>query len=163
MDIKIAIPDERVAQALHLGYESGVHYWCKHIRPFAGRETLLDPNTVSDRLRQAYWPIYEGMWILKDSVSGNHMPLTTLSLTRGLEVIAYDYSHTLRDIIDGDITPKTGDTLIQCSVFGKVIYGRTVDDNGHVRASHLCSECRQLPPCECQLREALTKRPTVMP
>lgn len=163
MNVNLSIPDEHIARALHLGYESGVNYWCSHIRPFAGKELLLELKGVSDKMRQAYWPIYEGQWILLDSVSRNHMPLTTISLTRGLEVIAYDYHRTLTELVTGAVTAGTGDTLIQCSVFGKPIYCRTVDEGGVVRAAHLCPECRQPPLCECRVREALTKRPTVQP
>lgn len=162
MDIKLTVPTLNIAEALRQGYHEGVRYWCDKVRPFTG-DLLLEPAEVTEEQRRNFWPIFEGSWLLHDSVSRNQMPLTTLSLKRGLEVIAFDEHRAWGQILSGHITPATGDTLIQCSVFGKVFYGRAVSDSGTVRAAHLCNTCRLVPPCECEARIARAQLPTVRP
>jgi hypothetical protein len=157
MNVTFDIPDEHIAAALRFGIETGIPYWCKRADSFAGA-TKYDPCTINPDMTKFYYPIYDGKWVLTDAVSGNRYALNQAALMQGLEAVFTSHHRTLAELIDCTVTARTGDILIQCSLFRRVLYTRT----GTGKLLIICPHCR-FAPCRCKAARDITKRDTMRP
>lgn len=55
-------------------------------------------------------------------VQGKTYKLTLDKLKAGLQVLAEKYPHHFKDIIDETGDATTGDVLVQCALFGEIVY-----------------------------------------
>jgi len=58
-----------------------------------------------------------------DAVNGKSYRLSIPRLMKGLAVLAAKYPHHFCDILKQDGDATTGDALVQCALFGDIVYG----------------------------------------
>lgn len=120
--LKQAVPAYNLAAVLCSGFEGGFNYW--------GRATALThlpiPEGEDVVLKSYFQPLLEGGSITIEDVESGQKKTHVLDLPavlRGVQVIADKYPHHLADVLQGEGDATTGDVLIQCAVFGELIYG----------------------------------------
>ena len=101
MDVNVNIPDERLKDEFINGIEYGIAYWAevREYRPDDVKATIYDFEES-----KVYF-------------------LALDDLKRGLQVMAEKYPKHFSDILNENSDSITADALIQCSVFGDIIYG----------------------------------------
>lgn len=57
------------------------------------------------------------------AIQGQTYELSLDKLKAGLQVLATKYMHHFKDVIDGTGDTTTGDVLVQCALFGEIVYG----------------------------------------
>lgn len=57
------------------------------------------------------------------AIQGQAYELSLDKLKSGLQVLAEKYPHHFKDIITEDGDATTGDVLVQCALFGDIVYG----------------------------------------
>ncbi len=118
-----------IACGICSGIEGGINYWCRSYRYEATEEQVHAARAATDDTVSCFWkyflPVYGGTLIFKDDERGGaEYRLDRAALERGIAVIAEKYPHHLGGVVDagsGDAT--TGDVLIQCAIFGELVYG----------------------------------------
>lgn len=58
-----------------------------------------------------------------DGDEGQPTALTDSAIQKGFETLADTYPHLYQEIFEGDCDAISGDALMQCIVFGNVVYG----------------------------------------
>lgn len=95
--------------------EGGSNYWARiDVGPhqlgwrnyFAAKFTIIE---ISDEKAGA--------------VQGRTYELTLDKLKAGLQILADKYPHHFKDVIDETGDATTGDVLVQCALFGEIVYG----------------------------------------
>lgn len=95
--------------------EGGSNYWAK-----------IDVGTHRSGWRNyftAKFTIIEDSDVKAGAIKGKTYRLTLDKLKAGLQVLADKYPHHLKDIIAGTGDAITGDVLVQCALFGEIVYG----------------------------------------
>jgi hypothetical protein len=59
----------------------------------------------------------------KGAIQGKSYKLSIPKLRKGLSVLAKKYPHHFCDILGSTGDAKTGDALVQCALFGDLVYG----------------------------------------
>lgn len=91
----------------------GSAYWCDDCDKF-GYESATNVVVNPDG----------GMIALHDSEQdGKYYEVNYKVIKKGLTVMAKKYPQTFADFINGDYDLYTGDTFLQCCLFGEEIYG----------------------------------------
>jgi hypothetical protein len=156
VNITVQVPDEHIAAALRFGLEVGIGYWCSAADVYPGSASIdvsIDPD-----MAPYYYPLLDGRWDLSDRVSGNRYGLNKATLLRGLEAVFKSHHRTMSELIECTVTARSGDILIQCAIFGHVLYVRDAVGN----LLHVCPLCR-FAPCRCKAARDITERDTMRP
>ncbi len=106
--IAVEVSEEMIHDNLVSAIEGGSHYWAK-----------IDAGE-----HKPGWANYfTASFVKLDTRGGHKFTLSTAKLVTGLHVLASKYPHHFGDILcqRGDAT--TGDVLVQCALFGEIIYG----------------------------------------
>lgn len=110
--VTIKVSDKTLADLLCMAYEGGSNYWAR---------LWEDGNLCPDFL------IKHGTMV-SDITNGGKYKLTYKSLQRGLQAMAKRYPKRFAEVLlydtdyfSGDAW--TGDCLLQCAIFGEMIYG----------------------------------------
>ena len=64
-----------------------------------------------------------GVVIVADMETGERHELTSDKVAKGLEVLKAKIPHQFKAAVDGNDDATTGDCLVQCALFGDVIFG----------------------------------------
>ena len=127
MKIDIDVPDEKIAYALCSAFEGGINYWAKRYETHCG-----DVTTAAKPWGDEYTPYYvsfpftPGASVSIEVEEGDKKPrlLTRESLAAGLKVMAEKYPKHFGDLLsESNQDATTGDVLVQCAVFGEIVYG----------------------------------------
>jgi hypothetical protein len=59
----------------------------------------------------------------RDGKGDGHHELTGAKVRAGLQVLATKYPHHFADIVGDNSDCTTGDVLVQCALFGEIVYG----------------------------------------
>ncbi len=124
------VPEEKVQNLLTNGFDHGIAYWA-----------MVQEDSGVDENPEAEWrsdlPLNGGWVILEDS-TGEGFPeegegnpfeveggviLNRESVERGLQVLASKYPRHFGDMMSENDDAYTADALIQCAVFGDIIFG----------------------------------------
>jgi hypothetical protein len=113
--VTVEVTEQNLWYQLCAAIEGGCNYWAKidvhaHERGWANYfKATFTVTEVSDETTGA--------------VSGKSYTLSITKLLKGLAVLATKYPHHFCDILreGGDAT--TGDVLVQCALFGDIVYG----------------------------------------
>ena len=125
-------------------YEGGINYWANYysVQP---SHKLSD---VSDKHKKKYHnqiyyshtgglnPYYSYLPVIADEdyfvafkdvdgdngIKGKIYKLTKKSLQRGLDIIKSKYPRDYKDLKDENYDADTADILVQCSLFGEIVY-----------------------------------------
>ncbi len=121
MQTIIKISDEHIANVICSGIESGIHYWCDEIEV-----SNIKCDDV-DEIMLRYWqPLLNNGWIkLHDREENSWHIIDMGALQKAIQIILDKYPHHIGALI-GDFNNQdalTGDVLIQCAIFGDIIYG----------------------------------------
>ena len=125
MDISITVqvPLHVVAGVLCSGFKIATEWlridWDHSIAP-----KQMDPQ-VAEYDAHCSWPLGDGgvLAILDTEEENTPHTLGIGSIRAGLQVMAQEYPKHFADIMTGVFDSETGDVLLQCSIFGAVIYG----------------------------------------
>ncbi len=124
MIVTVIVPDRNIWSALIAGVDSGIHYWCKEVTAF-GVLRRMAGATAGDLF--ADWCKRDDD-ILFEEREPRYRVISTWRLTgddiaRGITVLAAVSPHQFgRLLVDGG-DADTGDALIQCALFGEIVYG----------------------------------------
>lgn len=134
MKIQSDISDDKVLNTLISGVEGGISYWCRAVEGYAALAqcAMVPVSDPEHDARQAAafsgWCQRGGKLVLfehdaHDREHGARYVLDATAIARGLAVICEQYPHHSDGILDGTGDAITGDVLIQCAVFGRLVYG----------------------------------------
>ena len=107
---RVNVPDELIINALEsadIGYWANVPRGADHAKLLSGAATAL---------------VYESEGP-HDGKGAGHHELTGDKVRAGLQVLASKYPHHFADIVGDNSDCITGDVLVQCALFGEIIYG----------------------------------------
>lgn len=111
MKIEIDISDEILESTLISGLEGGSNYWYAFEGSSPGEEYYFEK-------------ILGDGWVkLKDEGSGQTHKLDRAKLSEGLQVMHQICPVQFGNMLKEEGDAWTGDTLIQCCLFGEIIYG----------------------------------------
>ena len=128
--VTFPVDRQRVADTLCSAFEGGSTYWCrledKSPLPDAALETLADQNA---RAYLMDWALLGGS--LTFSAEGGSIveggptrwTLDADTLAAGLGVMATKYPTHFADMVSHGGDATTGDVLLQCCLFGEVVFG----------------------------------------
>lgn len=129
ISVKVPVTKERIANLLCCAFEGGSNYWYwidKFIKPPI-LEWQNDPEQVFQHID---YPLNKGgALIISDkeddspAKSKKTYRLDLESITKGLQVMADKCPRHFADMVSEDFDATTGDVLLQCCLFGEVIYG----------------------------------------
>jgi len=131
----VEVPWQTVGNILVNAFEGGSNYW--YMIHDKKRPKNFDNSEKGDeRFSHMSYPINEGGAILvsNEKLSGgkgcedgedDHKEkwVNQKSLTRGMKIMAEKYPEHFNDMISENDDSITGDVLLQCTIFGKLIYG----------------------------------------
>ncbi|SRR6266496_1782155 len=120
---------EQLSDVLCSALEGGSNYWY-HIEEFV-EPTLWEfdsePRREHGHLHWAQdYPLNPGgALLIRDSEDSDHgtMRLDLEAIQKGLTILAKKYPRHLADILTENADADTGDALLQCCLFGDVVYG----------------------------------------
>ncbi len=127
--IKHELTAEQVSDVLCSAFEGGSNYWYFIDKKIEPTEWQFDSDPQrSPHLHWLYdYPLNPGgALLMSDTTEDNEhgvMRLDAESIQRGLNVLAENYSWHMQDILQENADADTGDALLQCCLFGEVIYG----------------------------------------
>lgn len=119
--VSVDISEERVQDILTSAFEGGSNYWYmidKFIYPEGQTKESLGITFQHVEL-----PFKGGALMIS---SDGDMPVAKLDLdaiTKGLQILAEKYPLHWADIINHNDDADTGDALLQCALFGEIIFG----------------------------------------
>lgn len=131
MDVTVKVDESHIGNALCAGFEGGVGYWAEitgydypaHAVAFLEEHAGM---TTPQVIKYADYPLsIDGAVLLRDMEGGSNRTnyrLDRVAIQRGLQVLANKYPNTLASIMSDDADSNDGDVLIQCAIFGKVMY-----------------------------------------
>ena len=133
MKIQINVNDYDILCTLISGFEGGISYWCRAIEgygPLAHCAIVPVKGSDHEAARGALFAAWceSGKVIIfehdaQDCEHGDRYVLDAACLARGLAVMCERYAHHFASVIDSGGDATTGDVLIQCAIFGQLVYG----------------------------------------
>jgi hypothetical protein len=119
---------EQISDALCSAIEGGSNYWYSIDRAIEPSEWQFDSEPQRDGQHWLHdYPLNPGgALLMSDTTEDNEhgtMRLDSESIQRGLTVLAEKYSWHMQDILQENADADTGDALLQCCLFGEIIYG----------------------------------------
>lgn len=121
------LPTERVSDVLCSAFEGGSNYWyqiTKYIKPTTW-EFDSEPKSETGHYTQDYPLNPGGALLIRDTIDSDHgtMRLDLSAIQKGIQVMAEKYPWRFANILSENDDAETGDVLLQCCLFGNVIYG----------------------------------------
>jgi hypothetical protein len=107
---QVNVPDELIVNALEsadIGYWAYVPRGADHAKLVNGTATALVNESDGSH----------------DGKGDGHHELTGAKVRAGLQVLATKYPHHFADIVGDKSDCTTGDVLVQCALFGEIVYG----------------------------------------
>lgn len=124
--ITVTVSDERLAEVLCSAYEGGSNYWAKQEdgkdSPYRFAETPIALGGIP----VAPLELIPGFVVTitdREADPPKRHRLTEAKLRRGLQVMAEKYPKHFADVMTEEGDADTGDVLLQCALFGKLVYG----------------------------------------
>ena len=124
--INVTLGPAELANNLCSARESshGIQHWCSHIHVEYGEFTPHGRD-----LHAMYMaPLTDGAWVLCDRYAEDEIGvpeeyrLDRAAIERGVQVIAEKYPEFLGALAGFAQDARTGDALVQCSIFGEIRY-----------------------------------------
>lgn len=134
MKVEIEVSLQVISDTLCSAFEGGSNYWY-HIDEFIQPPllTFLSDRALSNLtgaparvFRHLDFPLNEGGSLTISDKEDRTAPARTLNLATiatGLKVMAEKYPRHFADMMNEDGDAETGDVLLQCCLFGEVVYG----------------------------------------
>jgi len=125
---------ETTRNLLVSAFEGGSNYWMKLDKYICPPDTTLDDfkeggkRSVPDSIGSTWHPAYilptikDGAMGIVDSENTKHT-LTREKLFIGFDVMAKKYPQHFQNIVDENDDAETADVLLQCALFGELVYG----------------------------------------
>jgi hypothetical protein len=107
---QVNVPDELIINALE---SADIGYWADVPRG-ADHEKLLNGAATAI--------VHESEGSHDGKGDGRH-ELTGAKVRVGLQVLATKYPHHFADLVGNNSDCTTGDVLVQCALFGEIVYG----------------------------------------
>lgn len=131
MKITVDVPDDRVANCLVSALEGGSRHWStikSYHKPKGALTFRLDKDQV---FRHVDYPMSEGGAITINEFDedrprndpGKDHRLDRAAIQRGLQVMAEQCPRHFAALVGENDDAETGDVLLQCALFGKIVYG----------------------------------------
>lgn len=122
MKVELEFSNDYIANVICSGIEGGIGYWCKSVD-----YTML--GEIDALMVRYHQPLYAGGYIrfeLREAHEGKTLyTMRKNNVEDALRVILEKYPHHFGACVaDGDSQDAmTGDVLIQCALFGEIVYG----------------------------------------
>jgi hypothetical protein len=114
-DVRVEIDDRRLHDTLVSAIEGGCNYWAS---VDVGRHEPDWANYFTAKLT-----IIEESDESNGAIQGRTYQLSLDKLRSGVTTMANKYPHHFKDVMMGDGDATTGDVLVQCALFGTIVYG----------------------------------------
>ena len=116
----VSIPLERLHSTAISGVEAGIGYWAKVLEYRWHDATLEDGSTILclDKLR-----VRDHLGVEPKHPTKAEYIIDDATLVRGLQILVDRYPRHAAAIFGRREDAETGDVLIQCAVFGEIVYG----------------------------------------
>lgn len=112
MHLKLEVSEQNIEDTIISAFEGGIGYWAQLVETSQGDEPYYK-KAMSDGHHVK----------IRDICGEGEYFINLTSIRQGLTVMADKYPKHLHDIITERGDAYTGDALIQCAVFGEIIYG----------------------------------------
>lgn len=115
------VSDEQLKNLLCSALEGGSNYWIGKVKYVYGPG--FEKRDMGVRYLEL--PFHEGSGIeITDDFDDHETKLLTRdALRKGLNVVFEKYDHHFKNIISEQDDAETGDVVLQCALFGDIIYG----------------------------------------
>ena len=113
MKILMDLDVQLVEDTLETAFYGGIAYWAQ-----IKRLNVQSNVPLSELAMQKCIVI-----TIFDKESGKEFTLTREKVIEGLKVMQKIYPEHFSDIISENSDATTGDVLVQCAIFGKIVYG----------------------------------------
>ena len=112
----IELSNQRIADVLTGAFEGGSTYWIQSVTPrFKTHSEYSEPASYEPE------NFVDRLIIAEDEEDSFHFTLTTID--EGLQIMADKYSRHMADLINENDDADTSDVLLQCILFGDIVYG----------------------------------------
>lgn len=128
VDITIPIPKQRISDLLCCAFEGGSNYWYV-IKKFNAPSVLVFHNDPSRIYQHLDYALNDGGSLIietgeRDKIGGKkEWTLNIKSIKRGLTVLWTKYPHHFGAFLAENEDAETGDTFLQCCLFGDIELG----------------------------------------
>lgn len=115
LDIRVSyeIEEEDVKDLLDSA-SRGSSYWCENRLGYRGEVDKIFESSLE----------FSNIVDIEDGASISKVyPLTLSKIRAGLEIFIKKYPMCFADFLGGNYDQSTGDTFLQCCIFGETIYG----------------------------------------
>ncbi len=113
-DVRVEMNDQRLHDTLVSALEGGVNYWATvDVGPH-------EPNWAN--YFTAKLTVTEASDERNGAINGKTYQLSIDKLRSGLTTMANKYPHHFRDVMMENDDATTGDVLVQCALFGTIVY-----------------------------------------
>lgn len=113
---EIEVTEEQLKDLLCTAFEGGSNYWVECARRHEAKDT-----TRAEYIFEV--PFTPGNYIELETIDEELKTLKHEDLEKGLKIMAEKYPHHMSDLMNDNADAGTGDTYLQCCVFGEAIYG----------------------------------------
>jgi hypothetical protein len=111
---EVAVPQKNVSDVLADAFECGA---CNYWSTITARRQSWDKGYDSACL------LNSGSWTITDNEANKKHTITKVHVLRGMKALAKKYPHHFNDVVSGNYDNYTSDALVQCAVFGEIMYG----------------------------------------
>lgn len=134
INVAVTVTFQRIADTLVSAFEGGSNYWYlieEEIAPAPDKLYPWDIKTGEQVWGPYQYPLSEGgaviISVLDTEEGDDHhnkkFRLDLEAINKGLEVMANKFPRHFADMINENGDATTGDVLLQCCLFGDLIYG----------------------------------------
>ncbi len=121
------LTSEQISDILTSALEGGSNYWCRVVdclAPMTTWEFDSEPKSEQGHWAQDFPLNPGGKVLIVDKLDGDAGVLTldAEAIQKGLNVLAEKYPWHITNILSENDDAETGDVLLQCSLFGDIIY-----------------------------------------
>jgi hypothetical protein len=123
MDLELKLDDETLADVLTSALEGGIGYWGTIVQ-FIKPEKLAFRSDAKVIYRHIDYPMNEGGGIVIAVEDDGKYTLDLEALKRGVKIMHEKYTRHYADMVsECNADATTGDVLVQCALFGEIVYG----------------------------------------
>jgi hypothetical protein len=123
IQVTTTVTGEMLGNAMCSAVEGGSTYWCSKMRTI--------PASIGDGDKYSHWYYDAKFWedetcsiAVWDSEDEDKRHVVTREMvTKGVQTMAEKYPDHFKDLVTMEGDANTGDVLLQCIVFGELIYG----------------------------------------
>lgn len=128
------ISEESVRKLLGAAFNNGIGYWgylTKYEYPYCTvREDFVEGGKYAVLENgKDIGPVYllpfhrGGGLIIEEKAENVRHTLTREKMMHGLDMMAQKYPNWFQNVLNGHITPSTGDLFVQCCLFDDIVFG----------------------------------------